>query len=166
MIANIITMCNAVCGVWALLFWIKWNFLISWILIICWALFDFLDWKIARKLKQTSLIWAQLDSFSDLISFVIAPAVLLFFKYLDFQRYSILVVLMFILCWVWRLARFNVKSNQKNKTTDFEWLPTTFSWIFLSLILIFFDSLNYLIVISLLMILGILMISNLKIKKI
>ncbi|HDG67872.1 MAG TPA: CDP-diacylglycerol--serine O-phosphatidyltransferase, partial [candidate division Zixibacteria bacterium] len=47
-------------------------------LIILGAVFDLLDGKIARMTRTTSEIGVQLDSFSDFLTFGVAPGVLLF----------------------------------------------------------------------------------------
>lgn len=77
--------------------------------IIAAALLDGLDGRIARYLRSTSKIGAELDSLSDFISFGVAPPILLFGWNLNFMRsLGWLAVLVFAISGALRLARFNV----------------------------------------------------------
>jgi CDP-diacylglycerol--serine O-phosphatidyltransferase len=71
------------------------------------ALLDALDGRLARLLDATSRIGAELDSLADGISFGVAPAVVLFIWALEDIRAGWSVALVFTVCVVLRLARFN-----------------------------------------------------------
>ncbi|MTD58624.1 CDP-diacylglycerol--serine O-phosphatidyltransferase [Amycolatopsis pithecellobii] len=71
------------------------------------AVLDSLDGRIARLLDATSKMGAELDSLSDAISFGVAPALVLFIWHTDTQRVSWVISLVFAVCIVLRLARFN-----------------------------------------------------------
>ncbi|HEU0090246.1 MAG TPA: CDP-diacylglycerol--serine O-phosphatidyltransferase [Pseudonocardiaceae bacterium] len=71
------------------------------------ALLDALDGRLARLLDATSRIGAELDSLADCISFGVAPAVVLFVWALADTRFGWPVTLVFAVCVVLRLARFN-----------------------------------------------------------
>jgi CDP-diacylglycerol---serine O-phosphatidyltransferase len=71
------------------------------------ALFDSLDGRLARLLDATSRIGAELDSLADAVSFGVAPALVLFVWGLSGQRAGWTVALVFVVCVVLRLARFN-----------------------------------------------------------
>ncbi|WP_236796466.1 CDP-diacylglycerol--serine O-phosphatidyltransferase [Amycolatopsis sp. GM8] len=71
------------------------------------AVLDSLDGRIARLLDATSKMGAELDSLSDAISFGVAPALVLFIWHTDTQRISWVASLVFAVCIVLRLARFN-----------------------------------------------------------
>jgi CDP-diacylglycerol--serine O-phosphatidyltransferase len=71
------------------------------------ALFDSLDGRLARLLDATSRIGAELDSLADAVSFGVAPALVLFIWELSAQRAGWTVALIFAVCVVLRLARFN-----------------------------------------------------------
>ncbi|MGH3898761.1 MAG: CDP-alcohol phosphatidyltransferase family protein, partial [Pseudonocardiaceae bacterium] len=71
------------------------------------ALLDGVDGRLARLLDATSRIGAELDSLADTISFGVAPAVVLFIWALDDIRAGWPVALVFTVCAVLRLARFN-----------------------------------------------------------
>lgn len=71
------------------------------------ALLDALDGRLARLLDATSRIGAELDSLADSVSFGVAPAVVLFVWGLEGSPAGWPVALVFAVCVVLRLARFN-----------------------------------------------------------
>jgi CDP-diacylglycerol--serine O-phosphatidyltransferase len=71
------------------------------------AVLDSLDGRIARLLDATSRMGAELDSLSDAISFGVAPALVLYVWHADGERIGWVVSLVFAVCIVLRLARFN-----------------------------------------------------------
>ncbi len=71
------------------------------------ALLDALDGRLARLLDATSRIGAELDSLADCVSFGVAPAVVLFIWALHGTPVGWPVALVFTVCAVLRLARFN-----------------------------------------------------------
>ncbi|MFN7273777.1 MAG: CDP-alcohol phosphatidyltransferase family protein [Bacteroidota bacterium] len=83
------------------------------------AIVDFLDGWVARWLKASSQLGAQLDSLSDVVSFGVAPAMIVyqFLRYayaaqpdgLDVPEYLLLQAFLLPLAGAYRLARFNVE---------------------------------------------------------
>ncbi|HKS45118.1 MAG TPA: CDP-diacylglycerol--serine O-phosphatidyltransferase [Amycolatopsis sp.] len=71
------------------------------------AVLDSLDGRIARLLDATSKMGAELDSLSDAISFGVAPALVLYVWQTDTQGLGWITSLVFGVCMVLRLARFN-----------------------------------------------------------
>jgi CDP-diacylglycerol---serine O-phosphatidyltransferase len=71
------------------------------------ALCDALDGRLARLLDATTRIGAELDSLADLVSFGVAPALVLYIWQLEGSRYGWVVALVFAVCMMLRLARFN-----------------------------------------------------------
>jgi CDP-diacylglycerol--serine O-phosphatidyltransferase len=71
------------------------------------AVFDSLDGRIARLLDATSKMGAELDSLSDAIAFGVAPALVIFIWRLHEYRAGWVVTLVFAVCMILRLARFN-----------------------------------------------------------
>ncbi|KAL8900555.1 MAG: hypothetical protein Q9192_000999 [Flavoplaca navasiana] len=69
--------------------------------------FDFMDGKVARWRKKSSLMGQELDSLADLISFGVAPASAAFALGLR-TPLDTLLLSFFVLCGLTRLARFNV----------------------------------------------------------
>ena len=71
------------------------------------ALCDALDGRLARMLDASSRIGAELDSLSDLVSFGVAPALVIYIWALQGTRLGWVVALVFAVCMALRLARFN-----------------------------------------------------------
>ncbi|MFC4947488.1 CDP-diacylglycerol--serine O-phosphatidyltransferase [Pseudonocardia sp. GCM10023141] len=71
------------------------------------ALCDALDGRLARLLDASSRIGAELDSLSDLVSFGVAPALVIYIWALEGSRFGWAVALIFAVCMALRLARFN-----------------------------------------------------------
>ena len=96
--------------------------LAAWIIVWC-GLLDVMDGLSARLLKATSSFGAEFDSMADLVSFGVAPAVLVLNAGLqiggveyDTGQYWVLLVAIsvFVLAGAMRLARFNVVSEQSS----------------------------------------------------
>lgn len=87
--------------------------------------FDGLDGPIARLAKQTSEFGAQLDSLADSISFGVAPAFLMLkFSPVFHPRLLWGIAVLYMLCTVLRLARFNVSRNDDQWKGSFCGLPS------------------------------------------
>lgn len=71
------------------------------------ALCDALDGRLARMLDASTRIGAELDSLADLVSFGVAPALVIYIWRLDGDRMGWIVTLVFAVCMMLRLARFN-----------------------------------------------------------
>ena len=103
------TYANALCGFASIFFSINSNFFIAGVLIIIAILLDVFDGRIARFFKATSEFGKELDSFADLVSFGVAPAVLIYLSELHvFGTTGLLISFLLILGGMSRLARFNV----------------------------------------------------------
>lgn len=98
-------------------------------------IFDMLDGRLARMTRTTSDFGAQLDSLCDVISFGVAPAVLMLrstisilraqFDYLAVERIVWCIAGLYLLCAVLRLARFNVETDvDESAHMDFRGLPS------------------------------------------
>jgi CDP-diacylglycerol--serine O-phosphatidyltransferase len=79
------------------------------------ALCDALDGRLARLLDATTRIGAELDSLADLVSFGVAPALVLYIWQLEGSRYGWIVALVFAVCMMLRLARFNTLLDQEDE---------------------------------------------------
>jgi CDP-diacylglycerol--serine O-phosphatidyltransferase len=107
LLPNVITVLALCSGLSALKFALDGNFTGALAAIGVAALLDSLDGRLARLLDATSRIGAELDSLADCVSFGVAPAVVLFVWALDGIRVGWPVALVFTVCVVLRLARFN-----------------------------------------------------------
>jgi CDP-diacylglycerol--serine O-phosphatidyltransferase len=87
--------------------------------------FDGLDGPVARLAKKTSEFGAQLDSLADAISFGVAPAFLMLkFSPVLHPRVAWGIAVLYMLCAVLRLARFNVSKNDDQWKGSFCGLPS------------------------------------------
>lgn len=139
-VPNALTCCNLLCGALACIFAFSasdvfptlWNLngrQIVWILIGGAAFFDFLDGAAARLLHAPSPLGKELDSLADLVSFGMAPAMLLYNILLVWSPawwipyVSLIIPVMGAL----RLAKFNLDDSQ---STTFKGLPIPANAIF------------------------------------
>lgn len=148
---NVITLSSMIFGLVSLWSAHNGNYPLAGWLIIYAVLTDRLDGIVARAVKGTSELGMQLDSFADFLNFGVAPAFLVI-TYLSsrpdlpyFDRSSTAHTLMFVacggymLCAVFRLARYNVLSDDQVPTKIFFGFPTTLAggtlaiWILLLL---------------------------------
>jgi CDP-diacylglycerol--serine O-phosphatidyltransferase len=147
-IPNFLTTLNLVCGFIAIVIAFNINTLqYAPYFIFLGACFDFVDGLAARMLKAYSDIGKQLDSLSDMVSFGIAPGVLIF-QLLQISSFSFLINYSFIASVIlsalipifsaWRLAKFNIDERQ---STSFYGLPTPASAILIAslVLVVFFD---------------------------
>ena len=91
------------------------------------AIADFLDGLVARWLHVVSAIGKELDSLADLVSFGLAPALILYSKMSQYDDLLALFALLLPVFGALRLARFNVDTNQ---ATTFTGLPIPANAIF------------------------------------
>jgi CDP-diacylglycerol--serine O-phosphatidyltransferase len=112
--------------------------LASWLILLS-LIFDGLDGRIARITNTTSQFGVEFDSLADIISFGIAPAMLLyFFEGHNFGRFGILVSALYVIFGAIRLARFNI-STAKIDPNVFIGLPIPTAAIFISMWILLFN---------------------------
>ena len=124
---NMLTLIGVCIGLTSIRFALDGRFEIAIIAIIFAALIDGLDGRIARLIKGTSKVGKELDSLTDMISFGVAPAFIMYFWKLNtLGRFGWLLCLIYVICVALRLARFNVNSNQETSWKDnfFEGVPS------------------------------------------
>ena len=124
---NAITLIGVCIGLSSIKFAIDGKFAIAIIAILFAGLMDALDGRIARLIKGTSKMGKELDSLGDVISFGVAPALIMYFwnlQYLD--KLGWFVCLTYVVCVALRLARFNVNSEEEPSWKDnfFEGMPS------------------------------------------
>ncbi len=93
------------------------------------AMFDFMDGASARMLKAYSALGKDLDSLSDMVSFGVAPAMLMLNTMADAGSplWACFITLMIPVCGALRLAKFN---NDSEQSTVFRGLPIPANAIF------------------------------------
>ena len=124
---NILTLIGVCIGLSSIKFALDSKYEIAIIAIIFAALIDGLDGRIARLIKGTSKVGKELDSLTDVISFGVAPAFIMYFWSLNnLGKFGWLLCLIYVVCVALRLARFNVHSNEEASWKDnfFEGVPS------------------------------------------
>ena len=107
LLPNAITVLAMCAGLSAVQFALAGNLVAAIASIAVAAVLDSLDGRIARLLDATSKMGAELDSLADAISFGVAPALVLYIWKFDGNRAGWVVALVFAVCIILRLARFN-----------------------------------------------------------
>lgn len=124
---NCLTMINLCLGVAAMMF-VTESSASMWppIFILIAALMDTMDGKLARSLNATSAMGKELDSLCDLVTFGVAPAIMLWHSALSpFASKGAIFVFMYVIAGAYRLARYNVSSD----CSVFMGMPITFAGI-------------------------------------
>jgi CDP-diacylglycerol--serine O-phosphatidyltransferase len=119
------------------------------------AVFDALDGRLARLGGRESLFGAEFDSLADVVSFGVAPALMMFFFILSptqgiqwFRIIGWIVGFIYLLCAAMRLARFNVITNpllhrtHKEYSKDFVGLPVPAAAATVASLVLFLLALN------------------------
>lgn len=107
------------------------KYILSGIFILLGAAFDAADGYVARVRAEASEFGKQLDSLADMVSFGVAPALLLIHKYAGEISLGLAVSgLVYILCGAIRLARFNIIDTADG---NIKGLPVTVSGVIISL---------------------------------
>lgn len=129
LVPSSITLLALASGITAIRFAIdgKWEITVTFI--ICAGILDMLDGRAARLLGADSRFGAQLDSLADLVSFGVAPAIIMYRWSLEQMGHlGWIAALIFCACGAIRLARFNVESVRDEGATKgnpyFTGLPT------------------------------------------
>lgn len=179
-IPNFITLLNLFCGALAVIYGLKGWQLFAVYLIVLASLFDFLDGFASRLLNAYSNVGKELDSLSDLVSFGLAPSILLYQRFDTYlspvitQSFSTVPIeilsftpLLITLFSALRLAKFNVDDTQ---VKSFRGLPTPANALFIAMIVHFsvynsgidfiFDNLFFIPLLS--VVLSLLLTSNIK----
>jgi len=124
---NILTLVGVCIGLSSIKFAFDGKFELSIIAVIVAGIIDGLDGRIARLIKGTSKVGKELDSLTDVISFGVAPAFIMYFWSLsEIGRLGWLISLIYVICVALRLARFNVNSEGESSWKDnfFEGIPS------------------------------------------
>ena len=124
---NMLTLIGVCIGLTSIRFALDEKYEFAIIAIIIAAVIDGLDGRIARLIKGTSKVGKELDSLTDMISFGVAPAFIMYFwKLNELGRFGWLVCLIYVICVALRLARFNVNTGGEPSWRDnfFEGVPS------------------------------------------
>ncbi len=132
------TIGNIFCGFYAIIASFKGEFYIAAMLIGIAFVLDSLDGRIARLTHSTSPFGLEFDSLADIISFGLAPSLLVFsWAFTNLGRVGWLTSLIFIICGAMRLARFNVQRPSLNRRY-FVGLPIPAAAFFLATVVFYY----------------------------
>ncbi len=109
--ANMITLSSIIFGSLSLVLTYNGQYDLSATLILIAVIADGLDGRVARKLGTASEMGKELDSLCDLVSFGVAPAMLLYVMSISqtsLNLFGLAIAVFYICCGAYRLARFNV----------------------------------------------------------
>ncbi len=122
-VADLFTIGNATCGTISIFLCLNYIaegrnrfFWIAFILLFAALFFDVFDGYWARRSRRQSVLGADLDSLSDIISFGVAPAVLGFTLGMR-GGWDMMILAFFVVCGISRLARFNVTAERLSEGT-------------------------------------------------
>ena len=116
---NTLTLIGVCIGLSSIKFALDLKYELAIIAVVFAALIDGLDGRIARLIKGTSKVGKELDSLTDIISFGVAPAFIMYFWSLNnLGKFGWLLCLIYVVCVALRLARFNVSSNEEPSWKD------------------------------------------------
>ncbi|MCI5674850.1 MAG: CDP-diacylglycerol--serine O-phosphatidyltransferase [Ezakiella sp.] len=166
--ANFITFCNMLCGALSILFTIDGKYRTAMAFIVFASIADRYDGRVARKFKQSSAMGVQMDSMGDIISFGIAPALLSYMIVFDklegtFKLLGAAATAIYIVAGALRLARFNVIGMDDDNC--FHGLPIPVCGLLLVGFLFLKLKFSPIFYFVLMVLLGLLMLSNIRVKK-
>ncbi len=121
---NFFTSMNIFCGFYAIIASVDGRFADAAIAILIGAIFDLFDGKIARATHTTSRFGIEYDSLADLVTFGMAPSLLMILWVLKpMGRLGWVAGFLFMICGALRLARFNTTAGTPGSSSHFEGLP-------------------------------------------
>ena len=124
LIPSLFTTGNLICGFFSIISTFNGEYLQAAVLIILAHLLDGMDGYVARLTKTTTQFGVEFDSLADLISFGLAPAILVYYWALvPWKTWGWLAACLYVVCGALRLARFNVQIKSVEKS-HFVGLPT------------------------------------------
>ena len=128
LLPNALTIFGVCLGLSSIKFALDMNYSMAVIAIGFAAILDTLDGRVARLIKGTSKVGKELDSLTDVISFGVAPGIIMYFWALnEIGKFGWMFVLIYAVCCSLRLARFNltvIEENESWKINFFEGVPS------------------------------------------
>jgi CDP-diacylglycerol--serine O-phosphatidyltransferase len=113
---SVFTVANIFFGFYSIIMSISGDLEVAAVAIGLAVVFDILDGRVARMANATSEFGREFDSLADLVSFGVAPGVLVFSWGLSlWPRVGWLACFLFVVCGAMRLARFNIQQKSVDK---------------------------------------------------
>ena len=143
-LANIVTFFNIASGIFAIYFLTHHEFFAA--ALFAWLAggFDIFDGKIARKYNLSTQFGIQLDSYADFLSFVIVPAMFIFFFFFYtkepflFMPLVVFAFVYYVISGLRRLIQFNINADEGKVEKFFTGIPTPLGAILLWVVYLIF----------------------------
>ncbi len=130
LLPNLITSASLLLGFWSIVMSIDHRFERAALFIVLAGICDIFDGYVARATRSTSSFGVEYDSITDMVSFGIAPALLVYNWVLaPLGQRAWLIAALFALCAALRLARFNVHVNESDR---YHGIPSTSAGAFVA----------------------------------
>lgn len=178
-LANLVTFFNIASGIMAIYFLTHGEFFGAALFAWLGGAFDIIDGKIARKYQLSTEFGVQLDSYADFLSFVIVPAMFIYFGVIDGKELFLntpviaFAFIYYIISGLRRLIQFNIEAEAGEVGKYFVGIPTPLGAILLWLVYLgwvfniyptFFEISPEYIVLGLMTFIGYMLNSKVKIK--
>ena len=177
-LANIVTFFNIIAGILAMYYLTHGQFVAAALFAWLGGAFDIIDGKIARKYQLSTEFGIQLDSYADFLSFVIVPVMFIYFGVIDGKEeflnmfFITFAIIFYVISGLRRLIQFNIDADAGEIGKFFVGIPTPLGAILLWLVYLsftfniiptFFQISPEYIVISLMVVIGYMLNSKIKI---
>jgi CDP-diacylglycerol--serine O-phosphatidyltransferase len=168
LLPNLITTGSLFAGFYAIVASMDGRFSAAAVAILVSLVLDGLDGRIARITKSTSGFGMQYDSLADLVSFGVAPGILVYLWALKpYHQFGWVAVFLFVVCGALRLARFNVQQGSMDPRY-FNGLPIPAAATMIATAIIFYYQIGewaperHIYILVMIYLLSFLMVSNIK----
>lgn len=120
---NLVTVGSLFCGLLTVIYASSGRFEKAVIAVVIAMVLDGMDGRVARRLNATSRFGVEFDSLADLVSFGVAPAIVMYHWCFQIHadEFGVFVCFIYLMCAASRLARFNISSDSLH---NFQGLPT------------------------------------------
>ncbi len=118
LLPNLFTLANLFFGFYAVLLSINARFEAACVMVFVAMVLDSLDGRVARMTNTQSAFGAELDSLADMVSFGVAPAIIMYewsIGAIGYRQLGMVAAFVYCACAALRLARFNVQINVVDK---------------------------------------------------
>lgn len=137
---NLLTTGNLFFGYFSIIKSMEGDFMMAAVAILLASIFDVLDGRVARLTNGSSEFGVQYDSLCDLVSFGLAPAIMVYHYALSgFGRIAWAICFIYVVCGALRLARFNVQATIGKNLDCFIGLPIPMAAALLSCFVAFVE---------------------------
>lgn len=166
-LADIASLANGLCGFFSIIAILQNNILLSAQLLLLAVIFDAMDGTLARLFNRGNVehdvFGETIDSLSDMVSFGVAPAVIIYM--LTGQLYLLIASALIVICGILRLSRYNtISAFTDASTTTFIGLPIPVTAFILAAFML--SSYNPILLFIVMIILSILMVTDMEYPKI